>query len=214
MAKENLTRAALEAGDITRAVLTANPSKEADALLVFHSLGLFRIIVEEDKHSTFADLCGDSFSPEVNPEIPAEQLRKEREQFRSRVRRMGVWGAIAQVRAKTTDKWDEPPVTHREVWSEHYQQNCTVASGTSSIWGFVGGEFIGSGYEADMMDTAHKWLTTGNVEDAAYGLYVQTFWASSVLGELADKVENEEHARTLRLVASRLAEYRSKVAKG
>lgn len=210
MTKVTLSRAELEAGDITRKVLFANPSKEADALVIFHALGLFRLMAIPDETVSFADLCGDCYRPEANPDVPAAQLKKEREVFRSRVNRLGAWGVVAQVRATATGKWEEPPVEVREVWSEHYQRNCTVASGTSSIWGFVGGDLIGSGYESGMMETAHKWLTSGAVTDPAYGLYVQSFWASSVLGKLADELDNEEQARTLRLVAMRLSEYRSK----
>ena len=59
-------------------------------------LGLVRIRAEPDDNVCIEDLEGDMFNPDVNPEISAQKLEKERRAFIELVERGGVWGHIAE----------------------------------------------------------------------------------------------------------------------
>lgn len=87
-----------------------------------------RLILVPDETADMESLKGDSFNPEVNTDIPREKLEAEEKDFEQRVERDGVWGAIAEVYLPDEDAWEE----------------------LDAIWGFVGGDFIGSGYDEDM----------------------------------------------------------------
>lgn len=99
----------------------------------FDALGdTVRIIARPDECSTIEDLEGDSYNPRVNPETPARILARERAEFVDRVNRDGVWGHIAQSRCPCCGQW-----------RDH-----------DSIWGFVGDDFDGSGYDTNLMQSA------------------------------------------------------------
>jgi hypothetical protein len=128
----------LESGDITRAVLLANTGEyPVNTLAYYHKLGLFRIRAVADPSYRFEDLCGDTYKPEANPDIDPKQLAREKATFRSRVNRMGVWGVLVEVRPSREIEW-------RDLGPE----------ALDSIWGFVGGDFIGSGYDGDLLSEA------------------------------------------------------------
>lgn len=128
--------------DITEKVLAA-VADGSGHLAIFRDLyllGLVRIRLERDTTNNFQDLCGDCYSPTANPEIDPAQLKREKDNFRRRVNREGVHGAIIEVRQFPNEEWADLP-----------------GDSVSSIWGFVGFDFIGSGYEADMIRAAVDW---------------------------------------------------------
>lgn len=146
--------------DITEKFIEQLGKGNAHTLLFKYAamLGLARLVLEEDQCWRIEDLEGDCYNPQANPDIPAGKLAAERRAYRRRVRNEGVWGAIVEVRSNPNAEWMQPPVTVKQVWSEHYGRHFTCASGTDSIWGFVGEDFLGSGYEQQMCDTAAEWL--------------------------------------------------------
>jgi len=123
--------------DITKAVLASN-SAGAELWAYFH-LGLLKIEQVEDSVTTFADLCGDCFCPVTNPDIDPETLTRQKRAFRARVARQGVHGAVLFTRARPCDEWSE----------------------SDSIFGFVGSDFIGSGYDSDFLASAKTRLFAG-----------------------------------------------------
>ena len=58
--------------------------------------GHVRLVIVPDEFGTFEDMAGDSFNPDVNPEIPRERLEREAREFESELNRVGVWGCIAE----------------------------------------------------------------------------------------------------------------------
>lgn len=77
----------------------------------------FRIIEVPDDIISLEDLKGDSYKPEVNPDIPPQQLRLEELHFEKLVEVEGVFGFILE-------RWN-PEVD--KGW-EH----------VDSCWGFIG----------------------------------------------------------------------------
>lgn len=75
-------------------------------------------------------LLGDTYCPKANPDIKPEILEREREAYIDRINRDGVWGYVSQ--------WYDG-----EEWHD-----------VGSIWGFVGDDFTGSGYDHDLMEAA------------------------------------------------------------
>jgi hypothetical protein len=135
-------------GDVTACILAANDAEHADStqrLAYYHHLGLFRIRAEPDTDYSFADLCGDTYNPEACPDIPPAQLAREKATFRSRVSRQGVWGFVLEVRKSSADAWGVP--------GEHLD----------SLWGNVGADFVGSGYDHDFLVNALDWLEENKV---------------------------------------------------
>lgn len=139
------TTAELEAGDITRWVLLANPGDDALLLQYYHRMGLFRVVVERDEHYSVRDLLGDCYNPAANPGIDPAQLAREEKRERSRIRRQGVWGVVVEVRRKSTDDWEHPN-----------------SDGLDSLWGNIGADFINSGYEPELMRAGLDWLEGNN----------------------------------------------------
>lgn len=138
-----ILRSTDEEPDVTSCILAANDVEHADSvqkLAYYHHLGLFRVRAVPDEDYTFADLCGDTYNPEACPDIPAAQLAKEKKAFRSRVSRQGVWGFILEVRGSSAVAWGVP------------------GESLDSMWGFVGADFVGSGYDHDFLVTALDWL--------------------------------------------------------
>ena len=89
-------------------------------------LGLVRFRIEPDDYFTVEDLEGDCYNPSVNPDIDPDQLAEERNEFVDRINREGVVGIIGEYRSN--NGW------------EH----------ADSCWGFVGNDYIDSGYDDDI----------------------------------------------------------------
>lgn len=135
-------------GDVTSCILAANDVEHADStqrLAYYHHLGLFRIRAMPDTDYSFADLCGDCFNPEACPDIPPAKLAREKAAYRSRVSRQGVWGFVLEVRKSSAGAWGEP------------------GDKLDSLWGNVGADFVGSGYDHDFLVTALEWLEENKV---------------------------------------------------
>ena len=94
-----------------------------------------------DDCADFDDLCGDSFNPEVNTDIPAKRLEQERKDFLDKVNREGVWCYQSFFR-DAQGEW------------EH----------ADSICGIVGDEM--SGYDIDLMRSALSALDKARQEAA------------------------------------------------
>lgn len=128
--------------DITDQVIAAaaDGSTELELFRNLYLLGLVRLNMVDDPSYTFADLCGDTYNPEVNTDIDPAQLAKEKAAFRRRVNREGVHGVLLEVRTSPAAEWEGVP-----------------GNVVDSIWGFVGLDFLGSGYEGDMIQAAIDW---------------------------------------------------------
>jgi len=98
-------------------------------------LGKISLTRMEDDHSTFSDLAGDCFNPEINTDMRPCDLKRQENNFRSRISKSGVWTMIAQY--WTGREWE---------WLEGVNHN--------TISGFVGNDFFGSGYEWQVMEAA------------------------------------------------------------
>lgn len=85
----------------------------------------WKIVLVEDRHYRLEDLEGDTYKPELHAPIPKDQILKERRAFRRKVSEEGVWGMGIAVDGKPQ-------------------------YGTF-VWGFVGKEGIGSGYDIEMI---------------------------------------------------------------
>lgn len=134
------------ANTYTQKVLNALPPCQERSILDFaYRFGLVRFVKVEDEHYRFEDLCGDCYKPEVNPDIDPKVLAQQKASFRSRVSRQGVWGTQLWVRARADLDWQDGDIS------------------TGAIYGFVGDDFMGSGYDTDMMNCAAEWLV-GHVD--------------------------------------------------
>lgn len=92
--------------------------------------GNVRIIELADPDIDIDNLKGDSFNPKANPDIPKTKLKAEERAFERRVIAEGVWGYEVQ-------RWN-PEVN--KGWET-----------LDAIWGFVGNDFEGSGYDTEFM---------------------------------------------------------------
>jgi hypothetical protein len=92
--------------------------------------GFVRVKVLQDESATTEELEGDSFNPEVNPDIAAERLAEERQQFGERIEREGVFGIVSEV--LIGGEWKH----------------------AGSCWGFVGEDYKHSGHDVDIRDEA------------------------------------------------------------
>jgi hypothetical protein len=128
--------------DITLLVLnkaaTVATGDDMTAVTAGYQLGVFRIMMVVDDTYTFEHLCGDVYNPEANPDINPTVLARQKRAFRARVNREGVFGAVMQCRDTPTGEWVD------------------VESG----WGYVGDDFIGSGYDIDYLACGDDWLRT------------------------------------------------------
>jgi hypothetical protein len=95
------------------------------------------------------DLKGDAFNPEVNPDIPADQLKREERSFEARIRRSGAWVMISEY-------W-----TGR-YWERHGDMMDNI------IGGFVGHDFFGSGYELQVMQSALDGYNSQELDNAGF----------------------------------------------
>lgn len=100
------------------------------------TLGLLRVVLVDDPDYDFDNLCGDLYNPKVNTRIDKDELNRQKRAFRARVNREGVYGSLIQCRSIPTGEWE------------------TI----ESIWGMVGEDFIGSGYDIDFLSVANDWL--------------------------------------------------------
>ena len=91
-----------------------------------------RLRCEPDEACDFEDLCGDTFDPRANPDIPAARLERERAKYLEKVNCDGVWGAIA------------------EYWDESEQRWCVA----DSLWGLVGDDVLDIGCVEDLKASA------------------------------------------------------------
>lgn len=136
--------------DITLDVLRRDPANEEYLRLAyFHRLGLARILKVEDQDYSFDKMQGDSYNPAAHPDIPAEQLAKEKTKERRRLREQGAWGGAIQVRKTSQDPW--------------VRDGCYYLD---SIWGFIGDDYVGSGYDGDQVAMALEWLDENGAIDA------------------------------------------------
>lgn len=90
-------------------------------------LGLIDIVRTPDTGFTFKDHAGDSFCPITNPDIDPAELKRQEKHERARFNRNGVWFVRWQSVLKPNALFD-------------------------SIGGFVGYDFIGSGYDDEALD--------------------------------------------------------------
>lgn len=81
-----------------------------------------------DEFYNFDDLCGDCFDPNLNPDIDPAELRKQKNNYKQRCKKSGVW------------------IMELMINGESF----------GSIGGFVGNDFYGSGYDTDFYTTAIK----------------------------------------------------------
>ena len=103
-------------------------------LAKFHQLrrdGLARIDKVEDEFTTFEDISGDSYNPEVNNNIEPALLKSQEIAALRRFNKQGAFGYILSVEDKEL----------------------------SSIWGFVGNDFYGSGYDSEYYCEAIEQIT-------------------------------------------------------
>lgn len=112
-------------GDITRALFKHHGVKVPSAIFNAHwELG-YNVVKIKDEHASIDDLLGDVFNPSVNPEIDPKQLKREKLVEVRRIHNEGVWGCGLALNG--------------------------VPDYTTFIWGFVGDDFIGSGYDAELL---------------------------------------------------------------
>lgn len=135
--------------DVTSHILEANDVEHANdvqKLAYYHHLGLFRIRAVPDTDYTMGDMLGDSYDPAACPDIPPAELKRQEKNERARIHRQGVWGFILEVRKSSADAWGQ-----------------AFADRLDSLWGNVGADFIGSGYDFEFLVTALEWLEENKV---------------------------------------------------
>ena len=126
--------------DITAEVLAQAATKatgnDMKRISAGATLGLMRLVMVFDECYDFDTLCGDVYNPQVNTNIDVTTLNRQKRAFLSRVNREGVHTVVLQCR----------PVPNAEWVNVEF-------SGS-----YVGEDFIGSGYEFDMLANANDWL--------------------------------------------------------
>ena len=78
-----------------------------------------RLRIEPDYDADFDFLCGDSFNPDVNPDIQPHVLERQEKEFLDLVNREGVYGIIGEYRCPCCGEWNQ----------------------ADSCWGFVGDDW-------------------------------------------------------------------------
>jgi len=112
--------------DITKKVFKHhNLTTDGAHFYAFWELGYTFIKIKTNDYD-IKDLCGDCFCPIVNPDIDKKQLMAEKRKFLDRVRHESVFGCGLALNG-------EPIFEHM-------------------IWGFVGDDYIGSGYDTEALD--------------------------------------------------------------
>ncbi len=123
--------------DITMLIVRANIRKPwAKQLqdLWFKDLVLLEVI--PDIHFNMDDLKGDTYNHKVNHDIPIAQLLTEERNFELKVERQGVYGLIGKAR-NNQGEWDH----------------------VDSCFGFVGTDYLNSGYDEDIAQSTIKKVT-------------------------------------------------------
>lgn len=92
--------------------------------------GDVRLRIVGDDCVDLGNLFGDTFNPDVNTDIPASRLERERSAEIERVNRDGVWGVIGEF-------------FDGEEWQH-----------ADSCFGFIGEDWKDSGYDTDIMRSA------------------------------------------------------------
>lgn len=111
--------------DITRALFKHHDiAFDSNAFKAFWDQG-YAVVAVKDEHYRLDDLLGDTYDPEVNFDIAPDQLKKERAKEVRRIREKGVWGCGLALNG--------------------------VPLYGSFVWGFVGDDYIGSGYDQEII---------------------------------------------------------------
>jgi len=103
----------------------------------------------EDEFYRYEDLAGDIFNPEINTSIEPKVLQRQERNFKERIRRQKVWGAI----------------TH--YWTGRSWESF-VGIDDNSIFGFVGNDLIGSGYEIQLLEAALDAYNKQELDDEGF----------------------------------------------
>lgn len=93
-----------------------------------------RIKIAPDDFADLDNLFGDTYDPSVNTDIDPAVLAEQKQEEIDRINRDGVWGMIAEYECSCCGRWTE----------------------ADSVWGFIGDDWKGSGYEADLFNNANK----------------------------------------------------------
>lgn len=138
---------ALNSGDITALVLAANPGPAADRLTLEAGRGLFRFRSAPDHDY---DIDGDdTYNQAANPDIEPAVMKAQRAKELRRVNEWGVWGVITEVRPDLNHAWQNPDPKE-----------------PGSLWGNVGADFIGSGYDSEQIASAAAYFEALRLDKA------------------------------------------------
>lgn len=127
------------------------------------TLGLVRFRVEPDECVELEDMFGDTYTPELHPEIPEEQILKEKQEYIDRINRDGVWGIISEYRINPRLEFRDTSITRHSEDSHYMGENIDgefmflVGDGWAhggSCWGFVGEDYENSGTDSDVKGEA------------------------------------------------------------
>jgi len=96
--------------------------------------GLVRLTTEPDDVYTWEDIKGDTYDPIVNDDIDPAELRRQEQAELQRMQQDGVYGLVGEFNLHGS--W------HR----------------ADSIWGFIGNDWQGSGYDDDIRNATVRAL--------------------------------------------------------
>lgn len=102
---------------------------------VIKQVNNMRLIRHIDECFDIENLKGDCYNPTANPDIEPDELKRQEQEFEDRVYSDGVYGYEVQ-------RWN-PEI---DCGWEH----------VDSIYGFVGNDFEGSGYDIDLLGQLEK----------------------------------------------------------
>ena len=130
----------MERIDITKQVFKHhNMDVNSAQFRAFWEFGYSFVKIEDTDYS-FKDLCGDTYSPEVNTDIDPSQLKRELRVFKSRVKSEGVyWCGLA---------------LNGELIHDYM------------VWGFVGDDYLGSGHDSEALTFLSNVASPTFVNDA------------------------------------------------
>lgn len=75
-----------------------------------------RIVSEYDNDWTEDSLFGDTYNPETNPDIPAEQLEREKKEEYAHINCVGVYGYTAQKKCTHCNSWIDVETIGGSIW--------------------------------------------------------------------------------------------------
>lgn len=95
------------AGEAMRAarILVSWHRREAGEFDHPDAIHCVRLRAVPDETATFDDVCGDTYNPRANPDIPRSRLEREEAAFRDLVEREGVWGVVSEYWDETDERW-------------------------------------------------------------------------------------------------------------